>query len=257
MSKSLLINRAGEEKINNFGSIIVITEYKTRKDIDIYFPEYNWTKEHATYGDFKNGKVKCPYEPRVFNIGYLGEGKYKSKENKKTTKIYSTWRNMLERCYYSKYHEKHPSYIDCIVCDEWHNFQNFAQWYDNNYYEIKNEKMCLDKDILIKGNKIYSPDTCVFVPQSINKLFTKRDVYRGDLPIGVYYKKQNKKYGVVCNIKDSAKKHLGYYDTPEEAFQIYKNYKEKHIKQIADQYKSLIPEILYNAMYEYEVEIDD
>ena len=253
------IDRTGQERINNFGSIIVITRYNNKRDVDIYFPEYNWTAYNKQYGQFEKGTIKCPYEPRVYGKGYVGEGNYKSKtsDNTKHTNQYTKWKGMLERCYDPKYSIKNNTYIDCTVCDEWHNFQNFAEWYDNNYYEIDNEKMCLDKDILIKGNKIYSPDTCVFVPQSINKLFTKRDVRRGDLPIGAYYKKQNKKYGAVCNIKESVRKHLGYYDTPEEAFQAYKHFKENYIKQVANEYKDRIPEKLYYAMYEYEVEIDD
>ena len=134
------------------------------------FPEYNWTLKHARYGNFIRRNIKCPYEPRTYGIGYLGEGKYKTRENGKLTKCYDTWHSMLERCYYPKYQEKYPTYKDCEVCESWHNFQAFAEWYNDNYYEIHGEVMCLDKDILIKGNKIYSPETCVFVPEKINNL---------------------------------------------------------------------------------------
>ena len=116
--------------------------------------------------------------------------------------------------------------------------------------------MTLDKDILIKGNKIYSPNTCIFVPQSINTLFIKSDKSRGNLPIGVYYKKQNKKYIAQCKINNE-KKYLGSFDTSEEAFQAYKQFKEHYIKQIADEYIELIPQELYDAMYNYEVEYED
>lgn len=80
---------------------------------------------------------------------------------------------MLERCYSARYQERKPTYKGCSVCDEWLNYQNFAKWYDDNYYEIKGEIMCLDKDILVKGNKIYSPENCVFVPNYINVLFAR------------------------------------------------------------------------------------
>ena len=83
-----VINRTGEEKVNSFGSKIVIKEYRKRRDIDVYFPEYNWTFEHTTYSNFKNGNIKCPYEPRLYGKGYLGEGKYKAKENGKNTDEY-------------------------------------------------------------------------------------------------------------------------------------------------------------------------
>ena len=251
------MNRTGETRINNFGSTMIITKYRNNNDIDIYFPEYDWTAKHKEYQSFKKGNIKCPYEPRVFNIGYLGEGIYSSRENRKTTKQYAVWNSMLCRCYDPKYHEKNPTYIGCTVCDEWLNFQNFALWYDENYYNIDNERMALDKDILVKGNKVYGPDTCVIVPQNINKLFTKRDNSRGDLPIGVSYDKQNKKYIAHCNIGAGKVKHIGRYDMPEEAFNAYKEFKEAYIKKVANDYIEDIPFELYRAMVNYEVDIDD
>lgn len=246
----------GTINYNNFGSKIIIIDYRKYNDIDVYFPEYSWTKEHVQYINFINGRVKCPYERTVFNIGYVGEGKYNISLNGKHTKCYNIWNRMLSRCYDSKYIQKHPTYEQCEVCEEWHNFQNFAQWFENNYYEIDKQVMNLDKDILIKHNKVYSPETCVFVPQNINKLFTKRDNNRGSFPVGVSYNKRDKKYKSYCNM-NKKQNFLGYYDTPEEAFQAYKQFKENYIKQVADEYKDSIPEKLYNAMYEYEVEIED
>ena len=259
MSKK--INRIGEKSINNFGSEMIITEYRRALDIDVYFTEYNWTAKNVQYGDFKNGNIKCPYERRTYGVGYLGEGKYKGKENGKATKCYNTWKNMLKRCYDPKYHEKYPTYIDCKVCEEWLNFQNFAKWYYENYYEIEGQKMCLDKDILMKYNKIYSPDTCVFVPNIINVLFTKNDKNRGNNPIGVF-DCENGKYRVDCSVYNFEKnkkerKYLGVYDTQEEAFEVYKEFKERYIKKVADYYKDKIPDKLYQALYNYEVEITD
>ena len=170
---------------------------------------------------------------------------------------------MLRRCYNNNQRDrnKRPKYDGCTVCEEWHNFQNFAEWYEENYYEIKEEKMCLDKDILVKGNKIYSPQTCVFVPNRINVLFTKSDKIRGDFPIGVTYHKRDKVFeSKMCYMDKNKIKHscyLGRYNTSEEAFQSYKQAKENYIKQVADEYKDKIPEILYKAMYKYKVNIND
>ena len=248
--------RLNEENINSIGSIMKITKYNKATDIEVYFPEYDWIAKHIEYSKFKKGQVKCPYEPRIYNIAYLGEGKYKAYKNSIITKEYRIWKNMLMRCYDNKYLKKFPAYKDCTVCDEWLNFQNFAEWLNENYYVVNKETMCLDKDILVKGNKVYSPSTCVFVPESINLLFVNNKIKRGKYPIGVTYIKRNKKYQAKCCI-ENREKFLGYYDTPEEAFAIYKAFKEKYIKEIADQYKELIPEILYNVMYEYEVEWED
>lgn len=258
MSKK--IDRTGETNTNNFGSEMVIVEYRKYSDIDVYFPKYDWIAKGVQCSNFKKGNIKCPYERSVYGVGYLGEGKYKCKENGKHTRIYDTWHSMIQRCYSEKYHKRHPTYKDCTVYKEWHNFQNFAKWYENNYYTVEGERMDLDKDILFKHNKIYSPDTCIFVPQAINKLFVKCDKSRDGYPIGV--SPHGNKYRVQCSIINpetgkSKIKHLGLYDTQEKAFEIYKYYKEKNIKEVADYYKEYIPQRLYDALYNYEVEMDD
>ena len=115
--------------------------------------------------------------------------------------------------------------------------------------------MCLDKDILVKGNKIYSPNTCIFVPKKINSLFTKNDNSRGNLPIGVTLCR-NGKYRAQIN-RCGSKLNLGYYSSLEEAFLSYKIAKEKYIKEIAEYYKDIIPKKLYNSMLCYIVEITD
>lgn len=253
-------DRTGEKRLNNFGSEMVIVDYRGCMDVDVYFPEYDWVYKSVTYQKFKDGGVKCPYERSVYGVGYFGNGEYKAWENGKNTRIYNTWYDMLKRCYDKEYHKKQPTYKNCTVCDEWLNFQNFARWYEENYYEIEGEVMCLDKDILFKSNKIYSPETCVIVPQAINKLFTKRQNDRGDSAIGT--SPVDGKYMVRCHMINpktgkSKRKYLGIYDTQEKAFKIYKYYKEKNIKIVADYFREQIPDKLYDALYNYEVEIDD
>ena len=254
------LDRIGEERLNKFGSKMVIKEYRKYKDLDVYFPEYDWTFEHARYGDFKNGEIKCLYEPRYYGKGYLGEGKYKVRENGKLTDEYKIWHGVLQRCYDPKFHEKHSTYKDCTVEDYLLNFQHMGKWLEDNYYEVPGEKMCLDKDILCKGNKIYSRDTCIFVPERINLLFTKRDKSRGNSPIGVTPNSSGN-YQVRCHDEYGKSIYLGTYNTKEKAFQVYKQYKEKVIKKVIDSYKEKIPEPFYSklktAMYNYKVEIDD
>lgn len=255
-----VIDRIGEKNINNFESEMVIVGYRKNNDIDVYFPQYDWTAKNKTYRNFKKGEIKCPYERRYYGAGYLGEGKYKVSENKKLIKCYDTWHSMLQRCYDEKFHKKRPTYKDCEVCDEWLCFQNFAKWYYENYYEVGNEKMCLDKDILIKHNKVYSPETCIFVPQTINLLFVKCDRSRGESVIGT--SPFQGKYVVRCYLinpktGESKQEYLGVYGTQEKGFEVYKYYKEKSIKQVADYFKDEIPVKLYGALYNYEVEITD
>ena len=254
------IDRTGEEGYNKFGSKMIITRYNGTLDIDVCFPEYNWTFEHAIYQKFKKGEIKCPYERRVYGKGYLGEGKYKTRKNGKKTDKYKIYQSMLRRCYDSKYQEKHPTYKGCRIEDYLLNFQNMGKWLEENYYEVPGERMHLDKDILCKGNKIYSRETCVFVPQRINELFTKRDNSRGKDPIGAT-ELPSGNYMVRCCDGYGKNIYLGVYTTKEEAFRVYKQYKEKVIKEVIDSYDGKIPEPFYSrlktAMYNYKVEIDD
>lgn len=247
-------DRTGEEKTNNFGSLMRIIKYRNNADLDILFVDYNWVIKHRLYKEFKDGKVKCPYEKRVFNIGYLGEGRYNASINGKNTKYYEIWNKMLARCYAPEAIKRNPTYKDCIVHESWHNFQNFAEWVENNFYKIEGEQISLDKDILCKGNKIYSPNTCIFVPQRINNLFTKCDKCRGDLPIGVTEYKHGYGVSVSCNNKQLA---LGTFNTPHKAFLMYKLNKELVIQGIANEYKDKIPTKLYEALMNYEVEEGD
>ena len=164
---------------------------------------------------------------------------------------------MLSRCYnYEKMNKRNEVYKDCFVCEEWLNFQNFAKWYDENLWTNELD-LAVDKDILNKGNKEYSSDNCILVDQKINKLFIKSNKTRGVLPIGV--SKQGNKFQANCDVKN-IQTYIGLYLTPKEAFQAYKQFKETYIKQIADEYKQKYPKFpkkLYDAMYNWKVEITD
>jgi hypothetical protein len=198
----------------------------------------------------KKGEIKNPNHQSVLGVGYIGIGEYTIRQNGKVSKYYILWKNMLQRCYCPKFKKTHTTYKDCYVSEEWHNFQNFAEWADENYIE----GFELDKDILQKGNKFYSKEKCFFIPKEINTLLIKCDSLRGCLPIGV----REIKGKFESNLsKKSIKITLGYYDTPEEAFKAYKNAKEKHIKEIAEEYKSQITEQVYQALINYGVDIND
>ena len=113
-----IIDRTGEVSYNNFGSKMEIIEYRNTDDIDVYFEKYNWVAKNKRYDKFKKGKIKCPYENRIYGVGYTGEGKYNVSINKKPTKHYRAWHSMLKRCYDVKYIERRPTYEKCEVCNE-------------------------------------------------------------------------------------------------------------------------------------------
>ena len=251
-------DRLGETVMQNCGELAFIVEYVNARDITIQFKKTGELVK-TEYRAFVRGWVKSHFTPTVFGIGVTGLEPARD-ENGEILDSYICWRDILKRCYSSKCQKKHPTYIDCRVCDEWLYYPNFKKWYNENYYKIDNKTSHLDKDILVKGNKVYSPDTCVFAPSFINTLFIKRQNDRGELPIGVSYHKANKKYQAQLSVFTNGKstvKHLGYFDTANEAFEAYKKAKENYIKEVADEYKDKIPVELYKAMYAYEVNIDD
>lgn len=170
-----------------------------------------------------------------------------------TFAAYKAWRRMIARCHRLSYIERNPTYGDCSICNEWHLFSNFEKWYKDNY--IKGNE--LDKDILVKGNKTYSPQTCCFVPQEINKLLIKRNRKRGKHPIGVY---SPKKGLFLAQISIGHKiKTIGYFKNELDAFYAYKKKKESYIKEKALEYyqKGLIKKEVFDALNKYEVNIND
>ena len=191
----------------------------------------------------------------VYGVGfndYNGNIKY----NHVHIPSYRTWVQMLKRCYSKEFLDRQPTYCGCSVCEEWWSFSNFKEWFDENYIE----GYSLDKDIRIKGNKVYSPDTCCFVPNEINVLLCKSDAQRGRMPIGVYERKlvNGSSYMAYLN-KNGRRINLGTYYSIGDAFAAYKEAKEKHIQEVATQYfnEGKITEKVYNALMNYKVEITD
>lgn len=245
---------------SNQGDIVKVIDVIDSRKILVEFQDEEKYQKYIAHKEVKNGSVFNPYHKNVYGVGYLGM-EIPIITDKLYNKCYTSWHGMIERSFSEKFKTRQPVYKDCTSCKEWENYANFKKWFDENYYEIDGKTMNLDKDILVKGNKIYSPDTCVFVPTEINALFTKTNKFRGEFPIGVYYKKKLKKYIAQCSeIQSNGKKaqtHIGVFNTPEEAFYAYKEYKEKVIKKVADEYKEVIPNKLYEALYKWEVDIND
>lgn len=244
-------SRIGMEVVNSFGSKMILVVWRKRVDIDVYFPEYNWTAQGINYGNFIKGRVSCPYERSVFNIGYIGEGKYKLGKKCSDNESYIAWSGIIERCYTNRY----KRYCDCTMSEEWLCFNTFSKWLEENIYYVENQRMCVDKDILKKGNKHYSKENCCIVPNDINVLFTNSRSTRGKYLIGVDFHK-GKCYRARCSVFNENKV-IGFYNTELEAFNNYKSFKEKHIKKVANMYKNIIPNDVYDAMINYKVDMSD
>ena len=245
-------DRTGKKFINNDGEYFTIVEYFCSSNITVKFSDgtivknryiSNINKGICKNPNFKNSET-FKNKKIIKNIGYLGIGKYTN-----DLISYRIWCSIINRCY-TEYTYNSPTYVGCTVDERWHNFQVFAEWYENNYIN----GFQLDKDILIKGNKIYGPDTCCFVPREINTLFVKSNATRGQYPLGVI-KQDNRFRAKIClNLNEI---NLGYFDTPELAFNAYKMAKENHIKDVANKNKDKLTIETYQAMYNYQVEITD
>ena len=157
---------------NNGGDCVVVEYINARNVTVMFLDEYKYTKKTQAV-HVREGRVLNPFYPSIYGVGFIGTGKHKASFNRKDTKIYKDWASMIGRGYCSKTKKKYPTYKDCTVCKEWHNFQNFAEWaVQQPFYGLGYQ---LDKDILVRGNKLYSPETCCYVPQQINKLVLARN----------------------------------------------------------------------------------
>ena len=242
-------DKTGEEGVNIEGDVMEIVEYFNALNVTIKFSD-NTIVINKTYSSFKKGNIKNPNYISVHGIGFTGVGKYIPFENRK---MHTVWTSMLCRCT-NNYSKRFPTYVGVKVCEHWYNFQNFAKWFEENYKPEYMQGWHLDKDILIKGNGVYSPETCSFVPAEINYIFSKKKGCRGNYPIGV--NKVKNKYQATISI-NGKRLYLGTFNTSEEAFQIYKITKETYIKQMASKWKPYIDERVYKAMRNYKVEITD
>ena len=188
---------------------------------------------------------------KIYNIAFNDSDENVLNEKGELKPVFRHWYNMLSRCYCSKTQKRQPAYKGCVVCEEWLLFSNFKKWFDENYQKGYD----LDKDILGNG-KLYSPQTCCFVPHEINNLLCKQVRCRGEYPIGVCRVNNKYKAGLRFNGKTIG---LGYFITPQEAFNTYKKAKEKLIKDLAKSYfeNGIIIEKIYNALINYKINITD
>lgn len=233
-----------------------VVEYNGKEDVIVMFYEpVAFIKTHTKH--LKSGKVKNTYYPSLYGKGFIGEGQYSSKDGR----FYTLWTDMMKRGYDRSFKMKFTTYKDVTVCTEWYNFQNFAEWCDGQqFFNAKDEKghsYHLDKDILAKGNKIYSPETCCFLPSEINTIMNYNDRRRGSHPVGVYFSKSLKKYCARCSIGGRNTKYLGYFRDPVEAFYVYKQFKESHIKQVAEKWKDKIDDRAYDVLIKHTINITD
>ena len=231
-----------------------ILKYNNNRNVEIQFLNTGY-ETVVRLGSIRSGYVKDPYVPSVYGVGITGT-KYPSKINGVKTKEYTLWCSMLRRCYSEKYQKKQPTYEGCEVSDNFKSFEYFYEWCINQI-GFDNEGWHLDKDLLNKGNKVYSESTCVFIPSEINSLLVKREASRGEHFIGVCWNKTSKVFMAQVSKGKGKSERLGLFNTEIEAFNAYKQAKETFVKEQAEKWKDKIDIRAYNALMNYTVNLTD
>lgn len=243
----------GDKVTNNEGQTAEIVKINGRI-LGLVFPKNKNIVVDIEYNNVGTGGFSNPFARSVFNEGYFGVGKFIAKYNGVHTAEYEDWHSMIRRCYDNSAY--HVTYQDVEVYESWKCYQTFAEW-ATKQVGFNNKGWHLDKDLLIKGSRIYSPDTCTYLPREINGFIKRKRM--NDLPLGVdlvinesgviQYRSQGRANG--SNVG------LGSYPDIETAFNVYKKHKEALAKDLAVTWKSKIDKRAYEALMNYTVDITD
>lgn len=247
--------QVGDVFTTNQGCQVEVVDYQAYNSILVRFTDIQSHEKIVSKKELLNGSIKNPFHPEVRGIGFFGVGPHTGKLCRGSlvnTKEYTHWSSMMTRCYYEGYHERFPTYAECSVDPQWHNFQEFAEWCQWQV-GFGNKKSVLDKDLLSAGNKLYSPETCVFLPPELNSLIVTQVKVGKHFPAGISFQQSSQKYIVSCAI-DGKNKNLGRYKCPDEAFAVYKDFKESLVKEKAEEYKDRIDIRAYAGMMNFKVQ---
>lgn len=234
--------RIGGRFLMKSGHTAVITDYRGCNNVDVVFAD-GTIRTDVTYQNLITGYVSKPGIKGTL----LSRGKSASK-----TRAHAFWSGILTRCYSKLYLSEYPSYTGCSIDPAWRDFECFEKWFNNNYVE----GFSLDKDILVKGNKVYSESTCVFIPQRINALLLNGKAKRGKYCLGVSYMHDRKRF-VATLQRDGKNKRIGTFKTEIEAFECYKAAKEEYIQKVANEYKEVLDPRIFKILINYKIEITD
>lgn len=228
-----------------------VVNYIASNKIEVEFYGHKRSKAFYSSGDLKRGNIKDPYMPRICGVGYLGVGDIKPWENGKATEVYIVWSGMLKRCYSQQSMIKAglKSYIGCYVCDDWLCFAVFAKWYtEHESYGLGYE---IDKDLMVRGNKVYSPETCCMLPSQLNTIISVKSGRNSSGYVGVS-KTYNGKY-LACVSIDGKERKLGVRNSAEEASKDYVKAKESRVKEKALEWRDKIGKREFDALMGWKV----
>lgn len=239
----------GKRYNTSSGGVCEIVRYINAKDVEVQFLDEHRHRVKTEMGNIRRGNVRNPFTKSVFGVGFLGSGVFTSKTGGKQTLEYIVWNSMMARCYGRLFQESNPTYVGCSVHPDWHNFQNFADWYVNQeFYGLGYE---LDKDLLCKGNKVYSAETCCLVPRQLNTLLNTKKRGKNGLPVGVHKEVGSGRFRA-SYAKYGKAKYLGVFLTAGEARKEYLIAKREHIKSVVSDWEGLVDKRVLKKILEWE-----
>lgn len=239
----------GQIRNTNEGGSFTVLEVNSAADIIIVHNDEHKHTAKVSACQVRNGNIRNPYYPTLCGVGYMGVGIHRSKIAGKHIKHYGVWTGAISRCYCPILQSKRPSYIGCSLSKEWLCYQNFAEWYINHEsYGLGYE---VDKDLLVKNNTVYSPETCTLIPKEINLALRFERTKDNNLPTGVLSSKLG---GYTASLKSGGSDcHLGTFKTSEEASLAYVKAKESYVKEVAIKWKGKIESKAYEALMSWTV----
>lgn len=247
-----LKDRTGEKNISYQGYTIEVIKCRGSDDMDVKFNDERGTiRKNVAYKEFKVGNIKNPFHKEVLGIGYIGEGEYTARVNKKMSKCYNNWFAMFNRCY-NPLNNRCRSYENVTVNDEWHNYQVFAKWFYDNYDPLTMQGWHLDKDLLIPGNREYSSKACCFIPNEVNVIFKTNNQSLTNLPRGAQPKDGKFQSSIQ---KFGQQIYLGFFETPEEAHQVYMEAKKEYLIEVSEKWRGVLSDKVCDAIKNYDISL--
>lgn len=250
---SVLKAKAGDIFTSKQCGEFIVVEYINSANVVVKFIDTGY-ETITRHSQVLSGQVKDRSLPSVYGVGVIGDS-YSCWDGCKIRKEYDLWSSMLARCYSPKSHKSRETYIGCTVSENFRSYTYFYEWC-NRQVGFSENNFELDKDLLSGVSKYYSEGTCVFLPQEINVALIKQTKKRGDFPVGVTYHKNTGNF--VAQLSTSnGRKHIGAFNNVIDAFAAYKKAKETYLVELAEKWKDKIDDRAYNALMNYEVDIDD
>lgn len=226
-----------------------IVDYQNFNNVTVKFAKTGFTTK-ATMNAVNKGGVKDKLSPSVYGVGIVSD-KYKTRDDSNMQiKEYRLWNRMLERCYSKKFQDKNPSYKNCEASINFKQFTFFKEWCEKQLGF--NQGWELDKDLLTQGNLIYSEKTCVFLPEEINRVITKRKVSGKVKHTGVVVNSRTKKIEARISMYNKDKT-IGVFNSIDEASRAFKLAKKAYLKELADKWKGKIDYRAYEALLNFEL----